>query len=186
MARCPVVKAHDKLGAEGHAARKAQSTIRTRSAADCRRHEIENGSRAGLSLKFGFEDERTGTIAAPHGQRRMLWRNVASGRCPPSRAGQQNRRPNRNAASTTNRSTRRGPLEPLFCNRRSARSLRFAEPLRYARLVMDRYQLSASNGDPGHHCTRRRRRRPTAPSQRRGKNSGTWVAPGFLIRNHAT
>ncbi len=104
----PVVKTHHKLTTKNHSPRPANHNPH-KIGAVCRRHEIDNHRAAGLSLKFGFEDEGAGMISPSHAQRRMLWSNEppAVVRRPEQ---EQSTQSNRNVASTTNRLSRRGRL----------------------------------------------------------------------------
>ena len=62
---CPVIETHHKLGTKNHSPRPTNHDPH-KIGAVCRRHEIDNGCRAGLSLKFGFEDEGAGAISPSH------------------------------------------------------------------------------------------------------------------------
>jgi hypothetical protein len=71
---CPVVETHYQLGLKSHSPGLPHHDPH-KIGAVCRRHEIDNGCRAGVGLEFGFEDEGAGKISPSCGMRRMLWSN---------------------------------------------------------------------------------------------------------------
>ena len=97
----PVVKTHHKFSTKNHSPRLANHNPH-KIGAVCRRHEIDNHRAAGPNLKFGFEDERAGTISPSHAQRRMLWSNE-----PPAVV----RRPEQGSKARSRIET--GPAQPI-------------------------------------------------------------------------